>query len=94
MLSVEEQAVIETVAEWVDREVKPVVNELAIPEPWGEAAVSMSLAGAMGGHTVVAKLLLEFGTKARCEPSRGRNPTAPTWSAAPRPGSPTRGARS
>ena len=50
---------------------------LAIPEPWGEARVStpcyaavteelargwMSLAGAMGGHTVVAKLLLEFGT--------------------------------
>ena len=50
---------------------------LAIPEPWGEASVStpcyaavtaelargwMSLAGAMGGHTVVAKLLLAFGT--------------------------------
>ncbi|MEU7045682.1 acyl-CoA dehydrogenase family protein [Streptomyces varsoviensis] len=50
---------------------------LAIPEPWGETAVSaqcyaavteelargwMSLAGAMGGHTVVAKLLTEFGT--------------------------------
>jgi alkylation response protein AidB-like acyl-CoA dehydrogenase len=53
---------------------------LAIPEPWGEAPVSMpcyalvtaelargwmSLAGAMGGHTVVAKLLLEFGTAAQ-----------------------------
>lgn len=51
---------------------------LAIPEPWGEAAVSapcyaavtaelargwMSLAGAMGGHTVVAKLILTFGTQ-------------------------------
>ena len=51
---------------------------LAIPEPWGEASVSaqcyaavteelargwMSLAGAMGGHTVVAKLLLGFGTR-------------------------------
>jgi alkylation response protein AidB-like acyl-CoA dehydrogenase len=50
---------------------------LAIPEPWGEAPVSMpcyalltaelargwmSLAGAMGGHTVVAKLLVAFGT--------------------------------
>jgi isovaleryl-CoA dehydrogenase len=50
---------------------------LAIPEPWGEAKVSaqcyaavteelargwMSLAGAMGGHTVVAKLLVTFGT--------------------------------
>ncbi|HLU60138.1 MAG TPA: acyl-CoA dehydrogenase family protein [Pseudonocardia sp.] len=51
---------------------------LAVPEPWGEVAVSMpcyalvtaelargwmSLAGAMGGHTVVAKLLVAFGTK-------------------------------
>jgi alkylation response protein AidB-like acyl-CoA dehydrogenase len=51
---------------------------LAIPEPWGEASVSMpcyalvtaelargwmSLAGAMGGHTVVAKLLLTYGTQ-------------------------------
>ncbi|MBK1787122.1 acyl-CoA dehydrogenase family protein [Prauserella cavernicola] len=50
---------------------------LAVPEPWGEASVSaqcyaavteelargwMSLAGAMGGHTVVAKLLVAFGT--------------------------------
>ena len=50
---------------------------LAIPAPWGEAEVSaqcyaavteelargwMSLAGAMGGHTVVAKLLLAYGT--------------------------------
>lgn len=53
------------------------VYGLAIPEPWGETAVSMrcyaavtaelsrgwmSLAGAMGGHTVVAKLILEHGT--------------------------------
>ena len=51
---------------------------LAIPEPWGEASVSascyalvteelsrgwMSLAGAMGGHTVVAKLILDYGTE-------------------------------
>jgi alkylation response protein AidB-like acyl-CoA dehydrogenase len=51
---------------------------LAVPEPWGDAAVStpcyvlvteelargwMSLAGAMGGHTVVAKLLLAYGTQ-------------------------------
>jgi alkylation response protein AidB-like acyl-CoA dehydrogenase len=50
---------------------------LAIPEPWGQARVSaacyvavtaelargwMSLAGAMGGHTVVAKLLISYGT--------------------------------
>jgi alkylation response protein AidB-like acyl-CoA dehydrogenase len=53
---------------------------LAIPQPWGDAQVStpcyaavteelargwMSLAGAMGGHTVVAKLLLEYGTDAQ-----------------------------
>jgi alkylation response protein AidB-like acyl-CoA dehydrogenase len=99
-LSVEEQAVVDIVADFVDREVRPVVRELehaneypdklieqmkrigvfglAIPEPWGEAPVStpcyvevteqlargwMSLAGAMGGHTVVAKLLLAFGTR-------------------------------
>jgi alkylation response protein AidB-like acyl-CoA dehydrogenase len=98
-LSDEERAVVATVREFVDREVRPVVRELehantypeqlieqmkrmgifglAIPEPWGEAPVSMpcyalvtaelargwmSLAGAMGGHTVVAKLLLHFGT--------------------------------
>ena len=51
---------------------------LAIPEPYGEVAVStpcyamvteelargwMSLAGAMGGHTVVSKLLLAHGTE-------------------------------
>jgi alkylation response protein AidB-like acyl-CoA dehydrogenase len=51
---------------------------LAVPEPWGEAPVSMpcyalvtaepargwmSAAGAMGGHTVVAKLLVAFGTR-------------------------------
>jgi len=99
-LSAEEQAVVTTVADWVDREVRPVVRDLehanaypekligqmkelgifglAIPGPWGEAPVSMpcyalvtaelargwmSLAGAMGGHTVVAKLLLAFGTR-------------------------------
>ena len=99
-LSSEEQAVVNTVREFVDREVRPVVREtehandypkklieqmkelgifgLAIPEPYGEAPVStpcyvgvteqlargwMSLAGAMGGHTVVSKLLLQFGTE-------------------------------
>jgi alkylation response protein AidB-like acyl-CoA dehydrogenase len=51
---------------------------LAIPEPWGDVRVStpcyalvteelargwMSLAGAMGGHTVVAKLILDHGTQ-------------------------------
>ena len=100
MLSAEEQAVVETVADWVDRQVRPVARDLehanaypeeligqmkqmgiyglAIPAPWGDAPVSMpcyalvtaelsrgwmSLAGAMGGHTVVAKLLLAFGTR-------------------------------
>jgi alkylation response protein AidB-like acyl-CoA dehydrogenase len=99
-LSAEERAVVDTVADWVDREVRPVVRDLehanaypekligqmkelgiyglAIPGPWGEVPVSMpcyalvtaelargwmSLAGAMGGHTVVAKLLLAFGTR-------------------------------
>jgi alkylation response protein AidB-like acyl-CoA dehydrogenase len=98
-LNNEERYVVETVRDWVDREVKPVVRDLehaneypeelikqmktmgifglAIPEPWGEAPVSMScyalvtaelargwmsLAGAMGGHTVVAKMLVAFGT--------------------------------
>jgi alkylation response protein AidB-like acyl-CoA dehydrogenase len=101
-LSAEERAVVGTVAEFVDREVRPVARELehaneypdkligqmkdlgiyglAIPEPYGDAPVStpcyaevtaelargwMSLAGAMGGHTVVAKLLLTFGTDAQ-----------------------------
>ena len=54
------------------------VYGLAIPEPWGDGQVSaacyvaiteelargwMSLAGAMGGHSVVSKLLTEFGTQ-------------------------------
>jgi alkylation response protein AidB-like acyl-CoA dehydrogenase len=99
-LNSDERAIVDTVREFVDREVKPVVQHLehaneypakiieqmkelgiyglAIPEPWGEAPVSMpcyalvtaelargwmSLAGAMGGHTVVAKLILTFGTQ-------------------------------
>jgi alkylation response protein AidB-like acyl-CoA dehydrogenase len=99
-LSAEEQDVVRTVAEFVDREVRPVARDLehantypeklidqmkalgifglAIPEPYGDAPVStpcyaevtaelargwMSLAGAMGGHTVVSKLLLQFGTE-------------------------------
>jgi alkylation response protein AidB-like acyl-CoA dehydrogenase len=99
MLSVEEEGIVDTVRDFVDREVRPVVRELehadtypgalieqmkqlgvfglAVPEPYGEVAVStacyvavteqlargwMSLAGAMGGHTVVAKLLATFGT--------------------------------
>ena len=98
-LNEDEQAMVELVRDFVNREVRPVVRELehantypdklieqmkqlgiyglAIPEPWGDAQVStpcyariteelsrgwMSLAGAMGGHTVVAKLLLAYGT--------------------------------
>jgi alkylation response protein AidB-like acyl-CoA dehydrogenase len=98
-LSAEEQYVVRTVAEFVDRDVRPVARDLehantypdklieqmkalgifglAIPEPYGDAPVStpcyaevtaelargwMSLAGAMGGHTVVSKLILQFGT--------------------------------
>ncbi|MET0899849.1 MAG: acyl-CoA dehydrogenase family protein [Mycobacterium sp.] len=99
-LSVEEDAIVATVREFVDKQVRPVVRELehtntypeelieqmkrigifglSIPEPYGFGAVSMpcyvrvaeelargwmSLAGAMGGHTVVSKLILAFGTE-------------------------------
>ena len=99
-LNDEENMLVETVRQFVDKEVKPTVRErehaneypeawieqmkrigiygLAIPEEYGGAPVSMpcyvlvtqelargwmSLAGAMGGHTVVAKLLTLFGTK-------------------------------
>jgi isovaleryl-CoA dehydrogenase len=99
-LTDEESEIVLLVRQFVDREVKPVVQELehantyperlidqmkelgvyglAIPEPWGVAKVStpcyvlvteelargwMSLAGAMGGHTVVAKLLQDHGTR-------------------------------
>ena len=99
-LNEEEQAILDLVRDFVDREVRPVVRELehadeypeklieqmkqlgifglAIPEPYGEVQVStvcyarvteelargwMSLAGAMGGHTVVSKLLLTYGTE-------------------------------
>nr|WP_202455904.1 acyl-CoA dehydrogenase family protein [Streptomyces sp. SID8367] len=98
-LSSDEQFVVRTVHDFVNREVKPVAQELdhtdtypealieqmkelgifglAVPEEYGGTPVStpcyvmvteelargwMSLAGAMGGHTVVAKLLLMFGT--------------------------------
>ena len=95
----EEQSLVRTVRDFIDRDVKPAVNEmehrneypekfieqmkqigiygLAVPEEYGGTPVSMpcyvavteelargwmSLAGAMGGHTVVAKLLTAFGT--------------------------------
>ncbi|MEV6053706.1 acyl-CoA dehydrogenase family protein [Streptomyces sp. NPDC052107] len=62
----------------IERMKKLGIYGLAIPEEYGGNAVSMpcyvlvteelsrgwmSLAGAMGGHTVVAKLLLRFGTE-------------------------------
>ncbi|EGD22720.1 acyl-CoA dehydrogenase family protein [Prescottella equi] len=98
-LNDEEAFLVKTVREFVDREVKPSVQQvehaneypekwieqmkqigiygLAVPEEYGGMPVSMpcyvqvteelargwmSLAGAMGGHTVVAKLLAQFGT--------------------------------
>ncbi|MDT0262763.1 acyl-CoA dehydrogenase family protein [Jatrophihabitans lederbergiae] len=62
----------------IDTMKKMGIFGLAIPEPYGDVQVStrcyamvteelargwMSLAGAMGGHTVVAKMLLAFGTE-------------------------------
>jgi alkylation response protein AidB-like acyl-CoA dehydrogenase len=103
-LSQDEQDIVDTVREFVDREVRPVARDLehaneypeklidqmkqlgifglAIPEPYGDVQVSMpcyamiteelargwmSLAGAMGGHTVVAKLLVIYGTEEQKE---------------------------
>lgn len=63
---------------WINRMKEMGIFGLAIDEPWGFGAVSteayalitaelargwMSLAGAMGGHTVVAKLIQLFGTE-------------------------------
>ncbi|GLX02864.1 acyl-CoA dehydrogenase family protein [Microtetraspora sp. NBRC 16547] len=99
-LSEEEKAIVATVRDFVDREVRPVARDLehaneypealieqmkrlgifglAVPEPYGDVEVStacyvlvteelargwMSLAGAMGGHTVVVKLISAFGTE-------------------------------
>jgi alkylation response protein AidB-like acyl-CoA dehydrogenase len=99
-LSEDESLLVETIREFIDRDVKPTVREvehaneypekwieqmkqigiygLAVPEEYGGMPVSMpcyvqvteelargwmSLAGAMGGHTVVAKLLALFGTE-------------------------------
>ncbi|MER8157777.1 acyl-CoA dehydrogenase family protein [Streptomyces sp. NPDC094472] len=100
IVSEDEQFIVRTVRDFVDNDVKPVVQELehantypealiermkqlgvfglAIPEEYGGTPVStscyvliteelargwMSLAGAMGGHTVVSTLLLRFGTE-------------------------------
>ena len=95
-----EQQIVSLVADFVDREVRPVASQferrdeypealiehmkelgvfgLAIPEPHGWATLStacyaavteelargwMSLAGAFGGHSVVSKLIVSFGTE-------------------------------
>ncbi|MBC7268262.1 MAG: acyl-CoA dehydrogenase family protein [Streptomyces sp.] len=100
----EEREIVALVRRFVDKDVKPTVQELehantypeqhiekmkelgvyglAIDEPWGSGKVStpcyvlvteelargwMSLAGAMGGHTVVTKLLQDYGTAAQKE---------------------------
>jgi len=100
MLNEEEQFIVDTVREFVDRDVRPVARELEhsntypeelieqmkqlgifglmVPPPYGEVAVStpcfaaiteqlargwMSLAGAMGGHSVVSKLIARYGTE-------------------------------
>ena len=99
-LSDDEEFLVDTVRQFIDRDVKPTVREvehaneypekwieqmkqigifgLAVPEEFGGTPVSMpcyvevteqlargwmSLAGAMGGHTVVAKLITMFGTE-------------------------------
>lgn len=101
-ISREEQTIVETVGEFVEREVRPRVKTfehadtypgefidamkemgvygLLIPADYGGVGVSaacfalvteelargwMSLAGAMGGHSVVATLLLRYGTEAQ-----------------------------
>lgn len=95
----DERAIVEAVARWVDREVRPKAGRLerageypgalidqmktmgvfglAVPARWSGSAVStrcfalvteelargwMSLAGAVGGHSVVARLLARHGT--------------------------------
>lgn len=99
-LNEEEEIFVQTVRDFIDRNVRPAVREvehaneypeawieqmkqlgifaLAVPEEYGGMPVSMpcyvqiteelsrgwmSLAGAMGGHTVVAKLLSVYGTE-------------------------------
>jgi len=103
-LSAEEREIVSLVANFVDKDVRPVVRDLehsntypealieqmkamgvyglGIPEPYGDFGVStpcyalvaeelalgwMSLAAAFGGHSVVSKLLLRYGTEQQRE---------------------------
>ena len=101
VLDAEESAIVDTVRDFVDRDVRPVARELEHANTYPEKLIDqmkelgdlrpgdpravrrraacrrpcyalvteelargwMSLAGAMGGHTVVAKLLLDYGTE-------------------------------
>src|SRR3954464_5649516 len=81
---------------WIEQMKRIGIHGLAIPEEYGRSPVLtrcyvlvtqelsrgwMSLAGAMGGHTVVAKLLDLFGTdeqKARYLPSMASGETRAT----------------
>jgi alkylation response protein AidB-like acyl-CoA dehydrogenase len=103
-LDADEEAIVDTVHDFVERDVRPTAHDLehdniypeklieamkelgvfglAIPAPYGDVRVTtpcyalvteelargwMSLAGAMGGHTVVSKLLLDNGTDGQKE---------------------------
>ena len=100
MLTEEEQAFVEVVHRFVDKDVRPVVRDLehantypealieqmkelgvygmTVPAPYGMSATStecytlvteeiargwMSLSGAFGGHSVVCRLIDQFGTE-------------------------------
>lgn len=100
----DEQAIVDVVREFVDRDVRPMVRNLeqsdtypteliekmkamgvfglSVPAPYGDSHVSlqcyarvteelargwMSLAGAMGGHSVVSHLVAEFGSEEQRE---------------------------
>ena len=114
----DEDLLVETVREFINREVKPTVRDVEhdnqYPEAWieqmkqigifglaiprstaGRLSVrramskyprisrgSMSLAGAMGGNTVVAKLITHFGTetqKRKYLPAMASGETGPPW---------------
>src|SRR3954452_463641 len=100
VLNEDEQQIVDTVRQFVDRDVVPAASELehadtypealiekmkelgvyglVVPEEYGGLAVStacfaavteelargwMSLAGGMGGHSVVVSLLAQYGTE-------------------------------